>query len=441
MVVEGIGSNGIIFSSPRIPLENENYNDIKKLNQISKILYLHYNNNYKPVGASTIEKEFININKIILKYPNIFNNDNFILPISGGYINKKEFIEYYDNKNYNYGFRWLSYSEEYLKIFNELMNGEESVFQIIYDRGEKINYKIIDFLIKINDVLNTIIISNKNGFYFDDIKFYNLIVHENKIKIIDFAAIINMNKSLDNIKKQIKTSKFHDIFYYPYNIISNILLYEYIGKYNDINYLQIIIENSIRYKKQMYYKNHLFDILIKLWNTIIPKLTIGVKIINHDLLNKFDNKKLYDVVNIDIDILKSSINTIYNECNKYKDIDIYIYELEHDINISKNNYIYKIFILMKKYVDITKKDTKEKISFLLENLNIHSFGIIFLSYIAYEDNMYNILLLQNKQIIINLIEIIISCCLNFIIIDNKIYLIHKDFEYIQYLTEIYKEIC
>ena len=30
MVVEGKGSFGIVFSSPRIPLDNENYDDIKK---------------------------------------------------------------------------------------------------------------------------------------------------------------------------------------------------------------------------------------------------------------------------------------------------------------------------------------------------------------------------------------------------------------------------
>ena len=48
MVVEGKGSFGIVFSSPRIPTKEENFEDVIKLNQVSKILYNIICNIYYP---------------------------------------------------------------------------------------------------------------------------------------------------------------------------------------------------------------------------------------------------------------------------------------------------------------------------------------------------------------------------------------------------------
>lgn len=48
MVVDGNGSYGIVLSSPRISLANENYEDIKELEQVSKLLYHMVGNKYYP---------------------------------------------------------------------------------------------------------------------------------------------------------------------------------------------------------------------------------------------------------------------------------------------------------------------------------------------------------------------------------------------------------
>ncbi len=269
MVVEGIGSYGIVLSTPRIPLINETLDTVLNLNEVSKILinYSHQQKTYSPADDDDIKKEYENIIKLASSNPKIFNDANFLLPLSGGYLNKNKFIKNYnDNKYFN--FEWLSYSTIFFDILNNLLsNTNKEIFQIVYPKGTKINLSADDFIIMMINVLNTLDISNKNGFYFDDIKLDNLLIHDNKIKIIDFAEPIDLNNKIEKVKNQIKESKLLSIFYFPYNIISNLLLFEYIGeltligKIENNDYHKLIFNNYSMFNNNIQYKKKLFMIL------------------------------------------------------------------------------------------------------------------------------------------------------------------------------------
>ena len=69
MVVEGKGTYGIVLSSPRIPILDEEYEDIKSLNQVSKLLYFIDNKIYNPEDDKNIIEIHFNKNIItILKF-------------------------------------------------------------------------------------------------------------------------------------------------------------------------------------------------------------------------------------------------------------------------------------------------------------------------------------------------------------------------------------
>jgi hypothetical protein len=84
MVLEGKGSFGLVFSSPRIPIINEKYEDVINLNQVSKLLYKCENKKYYPETQNNIVKTFDNVLELVKDYPHIFCDENFILPIKGG---------------------------------------------------------------------------------------------------------------------------------------------------------------------------------------------------------------------------------------------------------------------------------------------------------------------------------------------------------------------
>lgn len=428
MVVEGKGSFGIVFSSPRIPLDNENYDDIKNLNQVSKILYLVKDNNYIPASLEEIKFAYEYLILLIENYPQVFNTDSFILPITYGHIDKFKFIGYYKNTKLDYGFNWLSRSNTNLNILNQLLTHKNKIYQIVYEKGIHINFCYDDFIIKINNILQTLIYCNANGFYFDDIKYSNLIVHDEKIKIIDWDVPINLNLEPDKYIEMICNSKLHCIMYFPYDIISNILLFEYIGKIEkifnlpNVNYRKLIFENSHMYNDNMVYKIKMFYYFTKIWNKYLPNFILELEVI--DLLNNLDK----------LDIKKSKINIQINSKTFDETIKI-LYEDYFTINYSycKYNYsiekyviINQIFNLNKKFIELTTNNFKDKISYLLTNTNIHSFGFIFLDWL--KNNIGIIVKLENlEQILKKIIKIIICCCLNFVLIDENIYLIEKNY--------------
>jgi len=455
MVVEGKGSYGIVFSSPRIPILDENYEDIKNLNQVSKLLYCINDKIYFPEKEENIIKTFNNVLKLANDYPEIFMDDKFILPIKGGYIDKNKFVTQFNNNEYI--FDWLSKSHDNFNIINQLILHKNEIFQIVYEKGTPINYNFDIFFLKIKDIYNTLVLCEKKGFYFDDLKYSNLIVHNDKIKIIDFEEPINLNLLKNEYEKLILNAKFYNIMYFPYDTFSNLLLYEYtgnihkIGTLKDNNYYKLLYKNSFEYIENVEYKFKQFNSLINLWDKYLHKHTINLEAYDLELFNSeiFNNKE-YDLkYHFDSDnytkLLNESKTTITVDINSFSESIkiIYMCFLIKQPNYKQNNtyiietidLINELFILNKKFIKLTKKTHKDIISFLLSNTNIYSFGFIFLDWLKL--NQIKILNLTNKnKILEKIIEIVSYCCINFVIIKNKIYMIDRSYSNIEKIINI-----
>ena len=428
MVVEGKGSFGIVFSSPRIPLDNENYDDIKNLNQVSKILYSIEDKDYFPASLEEIKLAYDNLILLIENYPQVFNSDNFLLPIAGGYINKFKFIEYYKNTKLDYGFNWLSTSIESLNILNQLLSHKDEIYQVVYEKGTSINFCFNDFTIQINDILQTLIYCKANRFYFDDIKYSNLIVHNGRIKIIDWEEPINLNLEPDKYIEMIADSKLNCVSYFPYDIISNILLFEYIGKIKiigkltDKNYYNLILLNSHMYSDNVLYKIKMFYNFTKIWKKYLPNFILELEVIDllHNLDN-IDNIKSKKNIQINSKIFDESIKILYGGYF----ISKYSY-CKYNYSKEKSVITNQIFNLNKKFIELTSNNLEDKILHLLTNTNIYSFGFVFLDWL--KNNIDIIVKSENfEQILSKIIKIIANCCLNFVLIDENIYSVEKNY--------------
>lgn len=421
MVVEGKGSFGIVLSSPRIPLDNENYDDVKNLNQVSKILYSVENKCYNPPSIEEIKFAYDNLILLIESHPQVFNDNNFLLPVGGGYIDKLKFIEYYENTNLEYGFDWLSNSTTNLNIINQLISHNDKIFQIVYEKGAKINCQFNDFIVGINNVLQTLVHCNNNGFYLDDIKYPNLIIHNERIKIIDWEEPINLNLEQYEYTQMICDSKLHCVMYFPYDTISNILLFEYIGKIKKIgklvnnNYRNLILAELYEYSENVMYKIKMFDKLTNLWNKYLPDFSFDLKI-----MVPIDGVE-YKSIQMNSKIFDKSIKLLFED---YFVINSSYWKYVNDNNNS--TLINKIFNINKNFIELTKNNFKDKISYLLTNTNIHSFGFVFLDWLKINANI--IVKSENvEQILSKIIKIIVNCCLNFVIINENICLVEKNY--------------
>lgn len=422
MVVLGFGSYGLVLAEPRITIENENYSSIIKLNQVSKILYkIDENNNYISVDIVDFESEYNTIKNLSLSHPHIFNSDNFILPIIGGKINKNKFYEDY-KELFVKNSLWLSNSIKYYNILNKILSSNNEVYQIVYDRGKKITNCIGKFLGEMYDIKKTLDIANKNGFYFDDLKLDNLIFQNDKIKIIDYSPIININL-FEDISNQISKSKFSFIYYYPYEPISNILLYESIKKINLIgnintgkNYYSILYMNCMELRDNLKYKLILLKNLYEICNKYIPTYSISIDLINFN----FSESQKYN----DEKSLLHNINNLLE--TKIINIKHFIYSIEYMLIFDKNNksknrenQINSMILNYKKNLKKIFLNNENKIiPYLLRKININSFGFIFIEWLyKNHDFDYNNYKLELK----NIFDLIILSCTNIIIIDNNYY--------------------
>ena len=433
MVLEGYGSHGIVLSSPRIPLEDENYEDVIRLNQVSKILYYEHKYSFYPSFQDDFEREYIPINELSIKYSFIFNKEYFILTIGGGIIDKKLLIEKFKENNL-YGYNWLSKSSYIYHIINNILHGKKKIYQLIYEKADKINLDFDNFLIKINNILNILNLSNSNGFFFDDIKLENIVIHENKIKIIDISEPLNTNNSIEYIINKIEESKFYYIFYYPYNTISNILLYDYIGKinligkkdkkknnennndYNENNdynndYHSLLYLKYYEFKSNIDYKINLLEKLVKLTNIYLPKFKIRLSLLNYC---NIDNIKSYEELETLFEYKEITINILSDSLKK-------IYLIESKVDIIQNKKMINIIINgYKKIIDKYIINLKDKINFLLENINIYSYGFIFLEWLSKNADIIT----KSKNFERNFsiyLNTILLCCSNIIIINDDIF--------------------
>lgn len=424
MVVEGIGSFGIVLSSPRIPLEDENYDDIQNLNQVSKLLYSFDNKNkYHPATFEDIVLAYDNLIYVIEKYPNIFTNNHFMLPITGGYINKPKFSKIFNSTNTAYGFEWLSKSKTNFQILYQMIIHKNKLFQIVYEKGTRIEMDFNTFILKMSNPLDALINSSSNGFYFDDLKLHNLILHNEDIKIIDFEEPINLNLPDNEYIEIILNSKFNSIMYYPYDAISNVLLYEFIGEIDKIgnlkknNYYNLLLVNAYEQSDNIMHKIKFYDTMIEIWKKYSSELFFELDVYDVEISKVETNKKM---IRLDVETFEKSIKIIYDG-----------YFLSNMSNFSFRKYfdekkisgvINDVFCLNKKIIELmTNNNFKDKISYILSKSNIHSFGFMFLEWFC--DEVNNILKSDNRKTVIEKIfEIVVKSCLNFILKDEKVYL-------------------
>jgi hypothetical protein len=276
----------------------------------------------------------------------------------------------------------------------------------------------------------------------------------------------------DEYKKMIIESKFNCIVYYPYDTISNLLLFEYINEIRKIgfitknNYYRMIVKICYQYSENITYKIKMFNVLIEVWKTYLPQLTFDMDVYDMldeldelvksdesdesneldelDELDEFDslvksdesvksdktheqsNSQYKKKITINYEIFKESINIIYDGYFiSHLSSDRYKYDSKKLSNIVNG-----IFKSNKKFIELTKNDLKEKISHLLTNSNIHSFGLILIDYL--NNNMDKIGQSVNiEKILKQFIEVIINCCLNCIIIEDKIYLLDRNYSNIE----------
>jgi hypothetical protein len=342
-------------------------------------------------------------------------------------------------------------------ILKELFENKNKIFQVVYEKGTELKYNFDTFLLKMKDIFDVLVLCEKNSFYFDDLKYSNLIVHNDRIKIIDFEEPINLNLLEKEYTRIIGDSKFHNIMYFPYDTISNLLLYEFTGYINKIgylkndNYYKLLHLNTNEYIENVEFKLNVFNFLISLWKKYLKNYTVNVDVYN---LEKFNLKEL-DNDNFDFEYHFESGNSEKMLNNNKTNIKINLEMFIESIEILYISYIIKqhnnrntydmikiieiingIFILNKKFIKLTKKTDKEIISFLLLNTNIYSYGFMFLDWLR--TNKSQIVELENRdEIFKKIIEIVINCCLNFVIYENKIYILNRNYLNLKNILNLY----
>lgn len=428
MVVLGQGSYGIVISNPRLPIHDENYEDVIELNHVSKILYETEYMNKKKITKPSLkvyfEFEYDNIIKLSNDYPNIFNSEYFVLPIKGGILDKKKFVDKYNNDDKNYNFEWLSNSTTNIKILNSLLEDPNDIYQIIYEKGEKISSNIDNFMIGIKNIFDIIIISTEAGFFFDDIKLENLVLHDNKIKMIDYSYPIDTNLTYQKIISLLCKSKLKCFYYFPYDVLSNIILYKQInkinllGKFSANNYYSLLNANFVEFENNVKYKLGLLKKLQHLFDKYHNGYKKEIMLINSNkinLINCIDDLKIHsEIKNISISDFVSSILLLL----LYKNDKLNIVEFDYNKNL-----INEIFIKYDEFIGRifpNQIEFKDKITFLLKNINLHSFSFIIINWIdkfitsaKHIDSV--------KKYLTNIFDIIILLGSNYFVIDDNIY--------------------
>jgi hypothetical protein len=435
MVLLGHGSFGIVLSNPRLPIIDENYDDIVNLNQVSKILYYAIDEKnkkiYEPYSFEDFELECDDIILLAKQYENVFNSNYFMLPIKGGILDKKKFMEKYNDVNTKYNFKWLSGSTSSLKIINSLLESVEDIYQIIYEKGDVISRDINIFYAGIKNIFESINTSNDYGFFFDDIKLINLVTHDNKIKMIDFSCPVNTNTTHDKIIVQIENSKLHCIYYFTYPIITNIILYEQINmltilnisKATKINYYLLLRFQSIQNKQNLNYKFKLIQKLLSITNRYFQNYKKEIKLLNYNMINKINNiedidkyseYKTITMVDFSVSIINLLLdhNLIHDKPRK---------DLINNIFIGYDNLIKQLFP--------NENNSLDKIIFLLKNINLYSFGFIFIEWICRNVNINENInenistnISTNKDTLEKMFDIIILSCTNYVVIDGNLFL-------------------
>lgn len=380
-VCEGKGSYGIVLS-PNLGIES-NPDLHSDPNCVSKILYYDITLNdgtviYNPVDAHIFGYETNSLNYLESRFPRIFTSNYFVLPINYGVldinslgskitISSPSSVPFEQQK-----------ATQCLTILNQMLESDFPIYHIIFPKGSQIRLNASDFYFKIKNVFDCLSECTESSIFLDDVTYNNLVLHDSKIKIIDYAnpLILNTNDNFQTVKRALSDVKFKNTHYYLYNSVLVQLAYSFSQNINIVfdNYeidsdeddlctkgfyeiykkTQKYDADNIRYKNQLI--NRLFEIM---WH-YNPFYKICLK------LKKFNAKKGYFegdelIVELDLGLLTNAIR------------------LSDDI-------VEKMFL----YVDLYLKniDLNYKLHWLFTHNNMHSFSVVLIQWMELNRNMF-----------------------------------------------------
>ena len=406
-VVEGFGSAGIVVSNPCLPFHCIiiKKSDLEyKLRLLTdeetikeKILVIEQQgDNFNLVSKLFKKKEkcldeYTNYDNLLNKYSEIFTDDKYILPLGCG-IAKSSTVEYMMNTISNWSLKrdGQNLTEELKK--NYLLN--EYIWHIRFNKGESINYNLLDFVIKMLPILHSVKETLKNKLFFEDLKLDNIIKHDDSIKIIDFSSIIDANDKINLISNITNSNIKYTPCYLIYNPIYQYLL--------DLDLIPDEFESNI---------------IDRIIDGIICMITS-----EYNIREGTDRSYLFNNLNGNLkqDYIFQSNNLNITKFINYFEI-IYGCNLENIImeEDKLNNYKHKLKIIiidiLKKLNGFTQIDKKIK---LLEFLQLYMIGIIFLTYLF---KIFNQLQMPKIEIIDIYIQIINICYLPYLQNSNILY--------------------
>lgn len=400
--LEGIGTYGAVYSSPRLPyITNEKYDFYgKKLNESKFLNDSIQKNEVSKVFFDEVDFEDEK-NKYILLLSEInLVNDYFNIPVAYGNIDI-DFIKRNVEKN----------SQNKTKIYTNKWSEKNNTFkyevkQITFKKGYNLNDNNINsFYEKFKNILLSIKFMDTNNLIFDDLKIDNMIEIDDKFKISDFSSIIQLSK----IIKKYEKSYLDSIFYYIYSPVLNSLIYYYynikingslISLKDIINKIYKIKNNSIEY---LTYSKNLFYKIKEIISLSSFNITLHVEKVNLNDISKnlenFQNLKKFKKNKI-IEITKSAydyIEILTDQINIDKYLDKYINYLNLKYDNDINLILYELF----------------------KKINIYSTGICIFNFLQKKLNEIN---KNNIKLVKYLIEIGILCTITIFNDKNEIYL-------------------
>ena len=409
--LEGKGSYGIVYSFPRLPFKKKynfydnntlNYKNIETIenilnnNEVSKIFYLNKNNSSN-INYYNEKNNY----EIILKWnlPDIFFNK----PLNYGIINH-ELINSHPNI---YNLNWCE-GDFYFKYAEN---------QITFKHGKEIKNDELDiFYKKFINLINCINFLNENNIIFDDLKIDNILDIEDTYKLSDFSSLIKVN---DINKKNFNQLLFYSSYYFIYlpylNKLLKYAIYKKTIKNTNFNKILKELENDVNNTNCNQY--------IKYFNKMIINITHFIKNYEEHKKNKLYVKIKYKFkknINVKNNTKNNLQNNLQNNKSQYIKLNVnnILNELYNSKFNSTNNEIFCKIIL-----DYYNND--QIILNLINRMNIYSLGIIVLSKLNFDISHKNRI---NINIFLKLLQLVLLCCLNYIIIDNNIYIFEPNIE-------------
>lgn len=362
-LVLGFGSYGTVVSDPRLPYKNENFEEMIMLkDEVSKIFKDNddYNNE---------------VNGYNLFIDKINDTESFIKPIKHGTIDVQEYV---NKKKQHYDIFWSS-----KKIVFQITDFYDK--QITFPKGIKIkNIKFDLFLINFYNIFLGVRKLHQNKYICGDIKFDNLLIHDNKFKIIDYSSI----KYIPEISPL--EFEIQNILSEPFYFVHPALVCIFIKCYN------------------VYYTEP-FKESYKIEYEVTSSFDKDEKKVNYNLLMTCERRLLRlikkNFLNDNIEIKLSKIYKLHN--NKFEKVDSInltledmIYNLFYDkhveferrVPIINREYYYSHIVykfndlitnLINKYPDLYNKNII--LELLYKKIDLYSCAITILNYITNTD--------------------------------------------------------